>query len=314
LNILWLAPNLITKRNWGHQLFRNEFANQHNVIYYGRKFKDYDPLLSDVRNILSTRCKKKKIDVIMTYGPTCKEYKGLGEVKNIIKVHFLLDYNEPIKPEHAIFEKNIQTHNNRIINHGYDMVFTFTTKALDTLRKSKIIDPKMTEFFPFSVDTNRYKKMNLKKIHDVMAVYTVKPLYYPHRGTIRKILSKMDIKVDTRKITNMNLIKGINQAKIIVTNNNYYGSLSMRYTETLACGGFLLADKPADTIGLKHKEHLVFYDGMNDFQKKVRYYLSHDKERNEIANNGMQYVRKYHSCKVRVRQITDFIKERTGIK
>ena len=90
----------------------------------------------------------------------------------------------------------------------------------------------------------------------------------------------------------------------------------MRYTETLACGGFLLADRPddLDLIGLEDGKHLVLYKDLKDLRGKCKYYMKNDKVRNRIRIAGMNHVRKNHSCKVRVKQMTNAINERLGIK
>jgi spore maturation protein CgeB len=89
----------------------------------------------------------------------------------------------------------------------------------------------------------------------------------------------------------------------------------MRYTETLSCGGFLLADRPddLDMVGLKDGVHLVIYKDLNDLVDKAKYYMSHNKERKRIEKRGMDFVRKNHSCKLRVKQMTKMIKEELGI-
>ena len=89
----------------------------------------------------------------------------------------------------------------------------------------------------------------------------------------------------------------------------------MRYTETLACGGFLLADEPEDLsyVGLEDGKHLVIYNETKDFKKKVRFYMQNDTAREAICRQGMNFVRKNHSCKVRVKQMTDIIHKELGI-
>ena len=122
----------------------------------------------------------------------------------------------------------------------------------------------------------------------------------------------MKIKTVQKKVIHKQLINLINRCKITVTSNNIFASLSMRYTETLACGGFLLADKPEDFeyVGFKNGKHMILYDGIEDFKTKVQYYMNpkNDSERNKIAFTGMRFVRKNHSCERRVKQMTKHIK------
>jgi len=87
----------------------------------------------------------------------------------------------------------------------------------------------------------------------------------------------------------------------------------MRYTETLACGGFLLADRPRDLdrLGYVDGKHLIIYDGLDDFKDKVMYYLKpeNEKERGRIAKAGRKLVVKNHSNRIRVKEMTNIIME-----
>ena len=85
----------------------------------------------------------------------------------------------------------------------------------------------------------------------------------------------------------------------------------MKFTEVLSCGTFLLANKPEDfdDVGLKDGEHLVIYNDFKDLKDKINYYLKHDNEREEIAKNGMNFVRKNHSNAKRIQEMTEIIQK-----
>lgn len=304
MKILLLSPNKIKKRNWGHQLFKNEIGKQYDTTYYGQYYKGYNPNYT-VQDIISKYCKSKP-DAIITYCTSDKQFIGLDKVKNIIKVHFILDYVDGM----------IKTQNKRIIENKYDIVFAFTQLAMNRLRSSNIMDDDMSKVLPFSVDTNVYRNMKLKKYHDVMAVFTVNPKYYPNRSRVISLVKNMNVKSITNYIIHNKMIETINRSKINITSNNRFKSLSLRYTETLACGGFLLADRPddLDILELIDGEHLVIYNDLKDLKDKILYYLSHNKERKKIAKQGEDFVRENHSCEVRVKEMIEFITKKTGIK
>ena len=48
---------------------------------------------------------------------------------------------------------------------------------------------------------------------------------------------------------------------------------------------------------------LETYESMEELEEKVRYYLSHDEERVEIAINGYETVAKYHTYEIRLAQM-----------
>jgi spore maturation protein CgeB len=107
----------------------------------------------------------------------------------------------------------------------------------------------------------------------------------------------------------MNHVKIINQSKITITSNNLWNSLSMRYTEVLACKSFLLADKPEDfeKLGYIDGKHLVLYKGLIDLKDKIGYYLNHSNLREKIGKKGYEFVINNHTTDIRVKQLTDII-------
>jgi len=56
--------------------------------------------------------------------------------------------------------------------------------------------------------------------------------------------------------------------------------------------------------------HLVFFkDDFSDLEDKINYFLKHEKEREGIALNGMNFTREKHSTKTRVQEFIQTIKE-----
>ena len=301
MKVLILSPNQIERYNWGHQLFRNEIGKQTDAFYYGEGYPNFKE--NNVKAIIKKHCPWKP-DVILTYGwRYSRFFEGLGDIKDITKVHITVDYVETA---------NIPAQNKFFKQNKYDLVFAITIRSRDLLVKNNVCDH--IEIIPFCVDTNIYKKTNEVKHDQALASFTTRSDIYPNRLAVQKAIKSLKIPVITKRVIQHKLIKCINRSKIIVTSNNIYKSLSMRYTETLACGGFLLADRPDDLelVGLKDGEHLVLYNGLKDLKRKIKYYLTHDNEREAISIAGMKFVRKNHSCKKRVSEMVEFIKEKTG--
>lgn len=305
MKILLLNPNQISRYNWGHQLFRNEIGRQHDVVYYGPGFPKFNKNFS-VKEIIKNKYKKSSPDLIMTYGwRYSKDFQGMSEV-DIPKAHIIVDYARPhgIPKQDAFHRKN-----------GYDLLFAVTQRAHNLLVNNTPEIP--VRIIPFSVDINIYKKSNVPKQDIVLASFNSRKDVYPKRIQIRKALHEMNIRVAQKKVIHQGYINLINKCKISVTANNIFGSLSMKYTEVLACGGFLLADKPEDFefAGFENNKHMVLYTTIKDFKKKVKYYMDpkHDTERQQIETAGMKFVRKNHSCAVRVKQMTNYIHEVLGI-
>ncbi|HWT79795.1 MAG TPA: glycosyltransferase [Candidatus Methylomirabilis sp.] len=76
---------------------------------------------------------------------------------------------------------------------------------------------------------------------------------------------------------------------------------SPRVYEVLACGGFLLCDDQPDVRALfEDGGDLSIFRHLNDLQEKAQYYLSHDRERQEIADRGRAKVLARHTYRHRI--------------
>ena len=84
-----------------------------------------------------------------------------------------------------------------------------------------------------------------------------------------------------------------------------------RVLEAMACGTFLLTNQLESghkEMGFVDGTHFVFYNNVKDLEGKVEYFLGHDKEREEIASNGMSFVRTHHNNRVRAREFGETVK------
>lgn len=83
--------------------------------------------------------------------------------------------------------------------------------------------------------------------------------------------------------------------------------IPLRIWDVLGCGGFLLTNYQSEipeffNVG---EDLDVFYDA-GDLCEKVEYYLSHEKERQEVARNGYEKVVGSHTYVHRVQQMLEF--------
>ncbi len=76
---------------------------------------------------------------------------------------------------------------------------------------------------------------------------------------------------------------------------------NMRCFEALGSGSFLLTDWVPDIDELfQDGKHLVFYRTLDEAVDKAKYYLSHDPEREKIAQAGYEHVLANHTIQHRV--------------
>jgi len=309
MKILLLNPNYITRPNWGHQLFKNEFAKHHDVTFYGPGYPGYDSNLN-VKQILKRL--GKKFDIIFTYEVKySKCFKGLGKITDIPKVHFQIDYaiNLPNYTMHA----NTKNIDSLLLKNKPDLIFFSSQSNVDALKASLGLEKVF--ILPFSVDITKYRDLKLKRNIDAMAVYSAQTDIYPNRLKVQHMIQRMNITSFTKRVLHNNYIRYLNQSKIFVMSGGLNKRLAMKYTEAMACGAMVLSDEPEDLNiqGFVPGKHLILYNDLNDMKKKLLYYLKRDKERNIIARDGMEFVRNNHSCARRVKQFTKIVKRELNI-
>lgn len=81
-----------------------------------------------------------------------------------------------------------------------------------------------------------------------------------------------------------------------------------RIFEIMGSGGFLLSNFQADFLDyFVPGEDFDYYSSYEELMEKTEYYLSHEKEREEIARNGYEKIKQFHSYKNRLDTILDVI-------
>ena len=74
--------------------------------------------------------------------------------------------------------------------------------------------------------------------------------------------------------------------------------IPLRVLDVLGCNGFLITNYQQELLEYFEPEiDLVIYNDMVDLVTKVEYYLKHDNERNAIARNGYEKVKKLFNFK-----------------
>ena len=83
--------------------------------------------------------------------------------------------------------------------------------------------------------------------------------------------------------------------KIIVTAQRDVYEDHWRLFEALISGALVFTDPMLDyPYGIEDGTNIIVYKSFNDLQDKLYYYLTHDKERKEIARNGRIMALEHH--------------------
>ena len=86
-----------------------------------------------------------------------------------------------------------------------------------------------------------------------------------------------------------------------ITLRSIGSGIPLRVFDIMGCGGFLLTNYQADMFEVfEPDKEFVYYTDYEDLLAKVEYYLAHDVEREKIARNGYEKVRKSHTYQHRL--------------
>lgn len=101
--------------------------------------------------------------------------------------------------------------------------------------------------------------------------------------------------IDTRE----EYVKAKARSKIVINQPTagYNNIINLRVWNATACNKLLLCKrttiKEMDILGFRHGFNVVYWDEFDDLVDKIKYYLSHDLEREMIASEGAKLGEKY---------------------
>ena len=111
-------------------------------------------------------------------------------------------------------------------------------------------------------------------------------------------------------ITEMPLIFKNTKINLNLTLRSIHTGIPLRAMDIMGSGGFLLTNYQQDF--LEHFEpntDFVFYTNKEEMLGLADYYLAHDDERQQIAENGYKKMKQYHTYTNRIELILQQLKE-----
>ncbi len=306
MKILFIAPNQIHRYNSGHQRFRNEIANHHDVTYVGPGWGEWP---KDKAGIVSapTLVEMSKADILMTYSLkyTTPIVSGLDRVK-IPKVHFLDDF----VPSVGNYPGYIPQYSKWLRNVPQDLLFCRTERVQRIVQQEKLA-PKAC-MLPFSVDLERFHQPPVyphERAIDVFAGMSRVEAVYPNRANVLSSIKRFVPKSITSRVFDGEYVAMLQNSKITVNSMNVWKSFNFKMLEGPACGSLLLTDRPEDENGFLPGHTLVSYGNAFDMMRKIKVLLDHPEELQAIATRGQVFVHKHHSNSVRVAEMTEILEE-----
>ena len=108
--------------------------------------------------------------------------------------------------------------------------------------------------------------------------------------------------------TLMPLIFKNSNINLNITLKSIYSGIPLRCMDIMGAGGFLLSNYQADFFDyFLPEEDFVFYESEEDCLQKTRYYLSHESERKQIAQNALGKMKDGHTFVHRVQTILSIL-------
>jgi spore maturation protein CgeB len=186
----------------------------------------------------------------------------------------------------------------------YDFIFCAQKEGAEKLKRRRKID---TSWLPLACDPEIHKKIDIKKKFDVAFVGT------EGKKSLRSILlRKLREKyphsfLGTATYTD---IAKIYSSSKIGFNYSINNDINMRIFEVMSCGSLLLTNFIKNN-GFEElfedRKHLVIYRSRKELFKLIDYYLSHEKEREYIAQNGHNLVIQRHTYTHRLKAMFEYM-------
>lgn len=99
-----------------------------------------------------------------------------------------------------------------------------------------------------------------------------------------------------KTLTEMPIIFHYSKINLNITSKSIRSGLPLRIFDILGCGGFCLTNYQEELPDyFQSGKDLVYYTSEEDLLDKTEYYMTHEKERVEIAHNGYETVKQYHN-------------------
>ena len=107
-----------------------------------------------------------------------------------------------------------------------------------------------------------------------------------------------------KTLTEMPLVFNFSKINLNITAKSIRTGLPLRIYDIMACGGFLITNYQSElTDYFIPGTDLECYTSEEDLLTKVDYYLTHEKDRQEIAHHGLNKIIQYHNYPERLLQM-----------
>lgn len=126
---------------------------------------------------------------------------------------------------------------------------------------------------------------------------------------------KVHMKGTANSTFEMPKIFNLSKINLNITMRPIQTGLSLRVFDVMGCGGFLLTNYQEGIFEyFEPGIDLEVFSSEEELVQKCEYYLSHDDERRQIAENGYKKVKQYHNISYRMQQMMAIILDALSAK
>lgn len=204
----------------------------------------------------------------------------------------------------------------KAVNQKFDIVFCRYKREFYKYQKEYLKKFHDIKWLPWSVGLDMFKDYGLEKKYDVTMTGFHNIPFYHYRDMVfdeigdKEYFTELKHYGYTKKkesVYGVDYAKFLNQSKISCTGGMVYNRPVMKFYEIPASRCLLASNtfEELEELGFKDGENMVVYNYRN-IDKQMKNLLADNAMRQEITDNGYNFIRKYHSGEVRAQQ---FIKE-----
>jgi hypothetical protein len=160
--------------------------------------------------------------------------------------------------------------------------------------------------FPFSAALHHPETVE-KSIDVLCAVGATNPV----RGAVKAAVEEMsNVKVLAGHWGYARYIELIATSRIAIAPHGH-GQDTVRRWEVPAFDTLMLCQKLtlAEENPLVDGEHCSYYSSVSELTEKVRWWLTHEEDRERVARAGREFVRQHHSNEARARRMLELVRE-----
>jgi len=253
---------------------------------------------------------------IVYVGYSCKYINDetIRKMREAAPQAFFLGYDVDVYPE--LHQGKLKT------AAELDLVLTtYAGKGWDTYRRAGV----KCAFMPNICDSDveyRYPLSDRWK-SEILFIGKFKHIHYPTDELRARLLTELSHREDFTcyncfgkpPVWGMDMYRAISNAHLtlsisMASDMRFYHSDRMTYS--LACGSCVLAKRVPDTeLLFRDKEHVLYFDTVEEFFDLVQWCRDHEKERSMIADRGMDYVHREFNCEKIAQYTLDVIQTGT---